>query len=67
MSSKKETKELVAKLRKLPGWRIEEIKGGWMAYPPDKSLSAVNIHATPSDHRAWLNTLARLRQRGAVL
>jgi hypothetical protein len=42
-----------------------ETKGGWMVYPADKSFPGISIHATPSDHRMWQNTISRLRRAGA--
>ncbi len=65
MASKKEVRRLIKAAEKWPGWRVEKTKKGWMLYPPDKAQSGVLIHATPSDHRAWQNDLARLRKRGA--
>lgn len=67
MPNKKEIRKLVEQIKSWPGWRVEETKDGWMAYPPNKEQSGVLIHRTPSDHRAWANTVARLRQRGGLL
>lgn len=60
----KEVKRLVAEAPSW-GWRVQETKKGWMLFPPDKSLSGVTVHKTPSDGRSWKNTLADLRKRGA--
>ena len=65
MPDKKEIRQLVAAAETWPGWRVETTKAGWMLYPPDKTKSGVLIHATPSDRRAWKNTIALLRKRGA--
>jgi hypothetical protein len=65
MSIKKDVKELIKAARTWQGWRVEEIKKGWMIYPPDKSMSGVVVHKTPSDWRAWMNVLGELRKRGA--
>jgi len=48
-----------------PGWRVAPTHDGWMLYPPDKTLSGVLTHKTPSDWRAWKNTMALLKRRGA--
>jgi hypothetical protein len=40
---------------------------GFVVYPPDKDKAPVTIHKTESDRRALANTIARLRQRGALL
>jgi hypothetical protein len=67
MPDKKEIRRLIKAAEGWPGWRVEKTKAGWMLYPPDKSQSGVLIHGTPSDRRAWDNTLARLKRRGAPL
>lgn len=59
----KDLRQLVKNL-KAQGWRVEETKKGYMAYPPDQTLSPVSFHKTPSDHRAAANLLSALRQRG---
>lgn len=49
------------------GWRIAETHNGWMAFPPLDGRAVVTpvaIHKTPSDWRAWQNTLAALRRSG---
>ena len=48
------------------GWRIETTTKGYMAYPPDKSKDPVLMHKTNSDHRAFKNTLARLKRSGYI-
>ena len=63
----KATKQLIEAIASWEGWRIEEIKSGWMVYPPDKTQSPVTIHKTPSDHRAIRNTKSLLRKRGAPI
>lgn len=65
MMNSKEVKRLIAEARTWSGWRVEEISKGWMIFPPDKSLSGVTVHKTPSDWRAWKNILSELRRRGA--
>lgn len=60
--SRKETKHLIRKLQ-AQGWRLKEIKAGWMAYSPD-GITKVTIHKTPSDHHAFANTIALLRKGG---
>jgi hypothetical protein len=65
MPDKKDIKKLVNEAQHWPGWRVVEVTKGWMIYPPDKSLPPINVHRTPSDHRAWQNTISRLRRAGA--
>lgn len=48
------------------GFRLKELKAGWMALPPDKTKPGVTIHKTPSDARAWANMLAALRRSGYI-
>lgn len=64
---KKQIRNLIAAAEKWPGWRVEEKKSGWMIYPPDKTQPGVLIHKTPSDHRAWANTVAQLKRVGSPL
>jgi hypothetical protein len=56
--------ELIREARNWAGWRVEDVKAGWALYPPDRSKSPVLVHRTPSDHRAWQNTISELRKRG---
>jgi hypothetical protein len=50
------------------GWTIEALKNNhYRVFPPDKTKPAVVIESTPSDRRAWANTIARLRRSGAQL
>lgn len=65
--SNKEVTQLIREIETWKGWRVEPTKKGWMAYPPDKSISGILIHATPSDHRAWKNMIARLRRAGGPI
>lgn len=65
MPDNKDIKRLIAEARTWAGWRVVEVKKGWMIYPPDKALSPIAVHKTPSDHRAWQNILGRLRRAGA--
>jgi hypothetical protein len=65
MPNQRDIRDLIAEARKWPGFRVEEVKKGWLVFPPDKSLPAIAIHKTPSDHRAWQNTISRLRRVGA--
>lgn len=63
----KRIKQLVRQASTWPGWRVQETRAGWMLYPPDRSQSGVLVHRTPSDRRAWQNTVGELRKRGAPL
>lgn len=67
MAGSKEVRDPIDQANTWQGWRVEKTKKGWMLYPPDKSLSPVLIHATPSDHKAWKNTRALLKKRGAPI
>ncbi len=62
--SNKEIKNLIAQAQEWTGWRVAETKKGWMIFPPDKSLSGVAVHKTPSDWRASKNVMSELRKRG---
>jgi hypothetical protein len=59
----KDMKRVLKELER-QGARIEPIKSGRMIYPPDKGKDPVAIHGTPSDRRAWANTLSALRRAG---
>ncbi len=65
MPDKKDIRKLIEAAQSWAGWRVEQRSKGWFLYPPDKALSPICIHNTPSDHRAWQNTLSRLRRAGA--
>jgi len=65
MSSNKEIGQLIRDAQGWAGWRVVEVKKGWMLYPPDKNLSGVLVHRTPSDWRAMKNLRSELRRRGA--
>lgn len=63
--SKKDWKK-VRKAALDQGWTAKSIKDGEMLFPPDKSKSPVTVHGTPSDRRAFANTLAEMRRQGLV-
>lgn len=63
MANDKRLKSLFRELES-QGFRIRELKSGWMAVPPDKELPGVTIHKTLSDTRGWNNMLARLQRSG---
>lgn len=65
--NKREIDQLIRDAQTWQGWRVVEAKKGWMLYPPDKSLSGVMVHRTPSDWRAWKNLRSELRRRGAPI
>jgi len=46
---------------------VEEVKKGWIIYPPNKAIAGIAVHSTESDHRAMRNTIARLKKAGAPL
>jgi len=57
----------IIKAAREQGWRVDE-RGdrGIVFYPPNKQFPAIRWAATPSDHRAWRNNLARLRRAGLI-
>lgn len=63
MVASKEIRELVRELES-QGWRVEATRKHLRAYPP--TGSPVTLPSTPSDHRAFANTIALLRARGFV-
>jgi len=64
----KRVAELIRRVEKWPGWRVQETKDGFMLYPPDKSQSGVLVHKTPGARKRWYeNTVALLRQRGGPI
>lgn len=63
MSLKKDMKKLKEAVERSPGWRVEDRETCWMCYSPDGE-SIVNIHKTPSDHRALANARSHLRRAG---
>jgi hypothetical protein len=63
MSAKSDWKKILRECER-QGARIEPTKNGCMIYPPDKSKDPVNVHRTPSDHRALQNTIGLLRRAG---
>ena len=65
MAQDKRLKWLLEELE-AQGFRLREIKSGWMAMPPDRSKPGVTIHKTPSDVRAWNNMTAQLRRVGFI-
>lgn len=63
----KRVNELIRQVEGWPGWRVVETRKGYMLYPPDKSLSGVLVHRSPSDTRWLKNVTSELRKRGAPL
>lgn len=59
----KETKAII-KVLEQAGWRVERKTRGFMAFPPDKTMSPVTFHVTNSDRRSAKNFLADLRRSG---
>lgn len=60
----KDLKKLIAKVRKEPGWRVEDTKDGVQCFAPD-GVNIVTIHLTEGDQkRAMRNSLGRLRKYG---
>lgn len=73
MTTNKTPKDLKALLRSIrrddgwTGWTSKDTRKGIMIYPADKAHDPITIHKTPSDHRAWANTVAHLRRAGAPI
>jgi len=65
VGANKEITKLIKAVQQWAGWRVEQVTKGWMLYPPDRSMSGVLVHRTPSDHRALKNIISLLRKRGA--
>lgn len=65
-TNNKDINEMLAKLDQ-QGWRLVEGNGIIKCYGPDKALSPVTVHQTPSDHRAIKNLRSEFRKRGAIL
>lgn len=63
----KSVEALVRQIRSWEGWRVEETRDGYNAYPPDRAQRPINFHRTPSDHRWYRNTISRLRRAGAPI
>lgn len=60
MASKR-LKIIIMSLEK-QGCVVREVKGGWLVRPPSKDAEQFTIHGTESDHRAELNTRARVKR-----
>jgi hypothetical protein len=63
----KRVTKLIRDAQGWPGWRVETTKSGWTLYPPDKDQAGITVHGSESDHRAWKNTVARLKRAGAPI
>lgn len=48
------------------GFEVAERSGKWLVYPPDPDAHIVTIHLTESDHRAFENSMSRLKQAGFI-
>lgn len=48
------------------GWTFRTTKKGEAWIPPDPAKSRVQVHRTPSDHRALRNFLGELKRQGLV-
>ena len=64
MASKKEAQELVREAER-QGWRVEDRGDSWFCKSPDMT-TMVTVHKTPSDVRAWKNSIARMRRGGLI-
>lgn len=60
--SRKRQRELIEKVER-QGWRVEDRGSAWLCFSPD-GQTIVTVHKTPSDHRAYQNTISRLRRGG---
>jgi hypothetical protein len=62
------TADLMAKVAKLPGWRLEPRKrGGWKVFPPSGSRPFSVTPGPRSPYRQYRNVLARIRREGVDL
>lgn len=57
--------ELLREARK-QGWSVELRRGGHVRLTPPNSSSPIFIPATPSDRRALMNAVTRMRRAGFV-
>lgn len=48
------------------GFRVIEMKKGWMFYPPDPDASLVMVHLTNSDKRSQANAISQLVRSGFI-
>lgn len=64
MKLPKDIKRLLGRLRE-QGWGIEQGTRHVVVVPRDKTKRKVTISGTPSDYRAYQNTIAELRRSGA--
>lgn len=67
MSNTSDARDIAAmidKVRKLPGWRVEEgIRMQWKVFPP--TGAPIFVSKTPTDFRTVRNFRAALRRAGA--
>jgi len=61
----KELRALI-KAARAQGFTVERTRGGHWLVRNAEGRAVATIAGTASDHRAWLNSLARLRQVGFV-
>ena len=65
MTKRSTTAESLVKICEEQGFRTKRTRSGVMVL--GKHGGAVQIHFTPSDHRAYRNEVARLRRLGVQL
>lgn len=66
MTKRRTTPERLVKICEEQGFRTKRTRSGVMVFGK-KGQGMVEIHLTPSDHRANLNSVARLRRIGVQL
>jgi len=64
MAGQKEVNQLIAEAPR-QGWTVVPIKNGYMLRSPDGE-TAVTVHRSTSDVKAWRNALAKMRRGGFV-
>lgn len=62
-ANRRRAAQMVARIRRQPGWRVRCTDSHTVIYPPD-GAPIMTLPGTPSDHRWHRNAITALRQRG---
>lgn len=67
-SQAKDMRDLMDKVNRLDGWRVEfSSRTGWKVYPPQPHSPISVAHGPRNGYRARKNTIAKLRRAGAPI
>lgn len=67
-SQSKDMRDLMDRVSKLDGWRVEFSGGaGWKVFPPPPHRPISVAHGPRNGYRQRKNTIAKLRRAGAPL